>query len=188
MVFLANIHAASAYFCVYTPDRNDNKTSVGDNFDQSRLTVAHSSLPFGTKLQVSYNGSIINDVIVNDRINSKGDVFACTKALAEKLDFYDKGVAQLNYNVIELGNGDLHWMENSGNNWYYIEGIKSDNLFSLYEYLTSLGYKVRFENDCLVMMYIVEHKLETAKKVLISALGSDGTFKIVKQEQPPLRT
>ena len=43
----------------YGPGFDGNLTASGEVFNQYDLTVAHPSLPFGTKLQVSYKGNSI---------------------------------------------------------------------------------------------------------------------------------
>lgn len=51
----------------YGPGFDGNTTASGETFNQYGLTVAHPSLPFGTRLQISYNG---NSVIA--RVNDRG--------------------------------------------------------------------------------------------------------------------
>ena len=51
----------------YGPGFDGNTTANGEIFNQYDLTVAHPSLPFGTRLQISYNG---NSVIA--RVNDRG--------------------------------------------------------------------------------------------------------------------
>ena len=41
-------------------------TASGERFDKNAMTAAHKTLPFGTKLRVSYNGKSVT-VRVNDR-------------------------------------------------------------------------------------------------------------------------
>jgi rare lipoprotein A len=43
-----------------------NRTANGEHFDGSSLTAAHRSLPFGTRLRVSYKGKSVV-VRINDR-------------------------------------------------------------------------------------------------------------------------
>lgn len=50
----------------YGPGFHGRKTASGERFNQNALTAAHKTLPFGTKLKVTYKGRTII-VRVNDR-------------------------------------------------------------------------------------------------------------------------
>ena len=50
----------------YYGSESGNRTANGEPFDGSSLTAAHRSLPFGTRLQVSYRGKSVV-VRINDR-------------------------------------------------------------------------------------------------------------------------
>ena len=47
-------------------NESGSKTASGQRFDQNAMTAAHRSLPFGTKLRVTYRGRSVV-VTVNDR-------------------------------------------------------------------------------------------------------------------------
>ena len=47
-------------------NESGSKTASGQRFDQSAMTAAHRSLPFGTKLRVTYKGNSVV-VTINDR-------------------------------------------------------------------------------------------------------------------------
>jgi peptidoglycan lytic transglycosylase len=78
----------------YADKYNGRRTSSGEVFDQRKLTAAHKSLPFGTKLKVTNpdNGrSVI--VTVNDRGPFvRGRVLDLSKAAASKIGLIGKGV------------------------------------------------------------------------------------------------
>lgn len=78
-------------------------TANGEKFDSNKLTAAHKTLPFGTKVKVTNlknNKSII--VMINDRgpfIKSR--VIDVTKHGAEKLDFIKLGVVPVKLEVVK---------------------------------------------------------------------------------------
>ena len=47
-------------------NKSGSKTASGQRFDQNAMTAAHRSLPFGTKLRVTYKGKSVV-VTINDR-------------------------------------------------------------------------------------------------------------------------
>lgn len=49
----------------YGAELAGNPTASGEPFDPSAMTAAHPSLPFGTQLEVCYQGCVV--VTVNDR-------------------------------------------------------------------------------------------------------------------------
>lgn len=50
----------------YGPGFAGRATASGDPFDPSAFTAAHPTLPFGTRLAVTYDGRTV-EVVVNDR-------------------------------------------------------------------------------------------------------------------------
>lgn len=70
-------------------------TANGERFNPMGLTAAHRSLPFGTKLKVSYkNKSVI--VRINDRGPFiKGRVLDLSKGAAKRLGLTNKGVTPI---------------------------------------------------------------------------------------------
>src|SRR5260221_13935548 len=50
----------------YYGNESGSRTASGQRFNQSAMTAAHRSLPFGTKLRVTHGGNIVV-VTVNDR-------------------------------------------------------------------------------------------------------------------------
>ena len=72
-------------------------TANGEKFIPSGLTAAHRTLPFGTKLKVTYkNKSVV--VRVNDRGPFiKGRTLDLSKGAAKRLGMIDKGVATVCY-------------------------------------------------------------------------------------------
>lgn len=72
-----------------------SRTANGERFDGSTLTAAHKSLPFGTRLRVSYG---TRSVVV--RINDRGPFIAgrdldLARAAAERIGLVPAGVARV---------------------------------------------------------------------------------------------
>lgn len=80
-------------------------TASGDIFDQKKMTAAHRTLPFGSKVKVTNiktKKSIV--VVINDRGPFVKDrVIDLSKEGAKKLDFIADGVTQVKVEVISLG-------------------------------------------------------------------------------------
>lgn len=72
-----------------------SRTANGEAFDGSSMTAAHKSLPFGTKLRVTYRGNSVT-VRVNDRGPFiKGRSLDLSRAAAKKLGLIPAGVANV---------------------------------------------------------------------------------------------
>ena len=81
------------------------KTASGERFSQRRMTAAHRSLPFGTRVRVT-NRSNGRSVIV--RINDRGPfgrdrsrVIDLSKAAARELDFMKSGWTRVKIEVLK---------------------------------------------------------------------------------------
>lgn len=60
-------HSANGVASWYGPGFHGKRTASGERFNQNALTAAHRTLPFGTRVRVSYRG---RSVVV--RINDRG--------------------------------------------------------------------------------------------------------------------
>ena len=82
----------------YYADKFDGrKTASGATFHQNRLTAAHRTLPFGTRVKVKNmsNGKTVK-VTVNDRGPFvQGRTIDLSKKAAKKLGMLQQGVAQV---------------------------------------------------------------------------------------------
>jgi rare lipoprotein A len=73
-----------------------NATASGEPYVPSKLTAAHRTLPFGTKLRVVREGRGEVIVTVNDRGPFiDGRVIDLSRAAAEKVDLITDGVGQV---------------------------------------------------------------------------------------------
>ncbi len=82
-------------------------TASGEKYKASKLTAAHRSLPFGTKVKVTNiaNGESVV-VTINDRGPFvEGRIIDVSKAAAEKLSFFNQGTADVKLEIIDGTNG-----------------------------------------------------------------------------------
>jgi rare lipoprotein A len=87
---------------------HDRRTASGERFDADALTMAHPSLPFGTRVKVTNlrNGRSIV-VRVNDRGPFVGRRIAdLSQAAAEELGMMRRGVAKARIEVLPAAPGD----------------------------------------------------------------------------------
>lgn len=86
----------------YGPHFHGKKTSDGSRFDQEKLTAAHRSLPFGTRLLVMNRKTGQSCVVkVNDRGPFIGDrVIDLSKGAARQLKMLSSGVAMVDCLVL----------------------------------------------------------------------------------------
>lgn len=76
------------------------KTASGQRFDENKMTAAHRSLRFGTRLRVTYRGRSV-DVVVNDRGPFiKGRVLDLSKGAARAIGMLAAGVGHVTVEVL----------------------------------------------------------------------------------------
>ena len=99
MAHASGLRSFSGVASFYGND-TDHETASGQAFNENKLTAAHRSLPFGTKLRVTHGGrSVI--VTVNDRGPFVGGrVLDLSKAAARAVGLIDSGVGQIKAEVI----------------------------------------------------------------------------------------
>ena len=77
----------------YADALDGNKTASGEPYDKNAFTAAHRTLPFGTKVKVTYlkTGETV-DVVINDRgPHAKGRIIDLSGAAAKKIGIVDDG-------------------------------------------------------------------------------------------------
>ena len=79
-------------------------TSSGEPYNKNKMTAAHKTLPFGTKVKVTNlknNESVI--VRINDRGPFVGDrIIDVSEVAARELEFHDEGIGYVKVEVLEL--------------------------------------------------------------------------------------
>lgn len=86
----------------YNDKFEGRKTASGEIYKQGKLTAAHRTLPFNTKIKVT---NLSNNKTVIVKINDRGPfvkdrILDLSKAAAIKLDYIDKGVTKVKWKVI----------------------------------------------------------------------------------------
>lgn len=81
----------------YASSFNGRKTASGEKFRNSKLTAAHKTLPFGTKVKVT---NLSNGKSVKVRINDRGPFVAgriidLSKKAARRIDMADQGIGNV---------------------------------------------------------------------------------------------
>lgn len=84
----------------YYGNESGTRTASGQRFDQNAMTCAHRSLPFGTKLRVTYRGRSVV-VTVNDRGPFiKGRVLDLSAGAARVVGLTHAGVGHVTAEVL----------------------------------------------------------------------------------------
>lgn len=88
----------------YGDSFHGRQTASGETFDASAITVAHPSLPFGTRVQITHLRNKRTAVaIVNDRgPYVENRIVDCSEALARALGFARRGIARVRLDVLSL--------------------------------------------------------------------------------------
>ncbi|MFZ6009636.1 MAG: septal ring lytic transglycosylase RlpA family protein [Bacteroidota bacterium] len=105
MASFAQVQTGKASF--YADKFEGASTASGEKYKHSKLTAAHKSLPFGTKVKVtnlSNNESV--EVVINDRgPYVENRIIDLSKSAAERLGFVNQGLAEVKIEVIDAGDG-----------------------------------------------------------------------------------
>lgn len=101
--FITSLKAQEVGEATYYADKFQGKsTASGERFDQSKLTAAHKTLPFGTYVRVTNlsNGAVV-DVKINDRMpKSNPRLIDLSRAAAVQIGMIQAGRAQVQVRVI----------------------------------------------------------------------------------------
>lgn len=104
-ISIAQTQSGKASF--YADKFEGRPTASGEKYKHNKLTAAHKSLPFGTKVKVT---NIANNQTVEVTINDRGPyvdgrIIDLSKSAAEKLGFVNLGLADVQVEVIDAGQG-----------------------------------------------------------------------------------
>lgn len=101
----AQVQTGKASF--YADRFEGNPTASGEKYRANKLTAAHKTLPFGTKVRVTNlanNESVV--VTINDRgPYAEGRVIDLSKIAAEKLNFFNQGTAEVKLEIVDATDG-----------------------------------------------------------------------------------
>jgi len=85
----------------YANSLHGNKTASGEPYDKGALTAAHRSLPFGTKVKVTYlktEKSVV--VVINDRgPYAKNRIMDLSEAAAQEIGLIEDGHGKVKLEV-----------------------------------------------------------------------------------------
>jgi rare lipoprotein A len=101
----AQIQTGKASF--YADKFEGIQTASGEKYRHNKLTAAHKTLPFGTKVRVTNLASKESVVVV---INDRGPyvenrIIDISRSAAEKLGFINDGLAEVSLEVVDAGDG-----------------------------------------------------------------------------------
>lgn len=102
---LAQTQTGKASF--YADKYEGRTTASGEKYKHNKLTAAHKTLPFGTKVRVTNiaNNQTV-EVVVNDRgPYVDGRIIDLSRSAAEQLGFINLGLAEVKLEVIDAGDG-----------------------------------------------------------------------------------
>ena len=102
---LAQTQTGKASF--YADKFEGSPTASGEKYKGSKMTAAHRTLPFGTKIKVT---NLANNETVVLEVNDRGPfvegrVLDVSKAAAEKLGFFNQGIADVKIEIVNAGDG-----------------------------------------------------------------------------------
>ncbi|HEY0742878.1 MAG TPA: septal ring lytic transglycosylase RlpA family protein [Chryseosolibacter sp.] len=105
LTVLGQVQTGKASF--YADKFEGSPTASGEKYRHNKLTAAHKTLPFGTKVKVTNLG---NNQTVEVTINDRGPyvesrVIDLSKSAAEKLGFVNQGIADVKLEVVDAGDG-----------------------------------------------------------------------------------
>ena len=82
-------------------------TASGEKYKHNKLTAAHKTLPFGTRVRVTNLSNRLSvEVVINDRgPYAEGRIIDLSKSAAEKLDFVNQGLTDVTMEVLDAGDG-----------------------------------------------------------------------------------
>lgn len=98
------VDSAEGLASFYSDKFEGKKTASGEVFTQAKMTCAHNTLPFGTKIRVTNldNGKFVI-VKVNDRLHHRNPrLVDLTTAAAKQLKFKGKGVVKVRVEVVKI--------------------------------------------------------------------------------------
>lgn len=105
LTIFAQVQTGKASF--YADKFEGSPTASGEKYKHNKLTAAHKTLPFGTRVKVT---NVSNNQTVEVTINDRGPyvenrVIDLSKSAAEKLGFVNQGIADVKVEVIDAGDG-----------------------------------------------------------------------------------
>lgn len=104
---LCNAQTQQGKASYYADKFEGRPTANGDKYKHNKLTAAHKTLPFGTRVRVTnLSNQKQVEVIINDRgPYAEGRIIDLSRSAAETLGFIQQGLADVSLEVIDPGDG-----------------------------------------------------------------------------------
>ena len=104
-VLFAQVQTGKASF--YADKFEGTPTASGEKYHHNKMTAAHKTLPFGTRVRVTNLGNNESvEVVINDRgPYVENRIIDLSRSAAEKLGFVTQGLADIKLEVIDAGDG-----------------------------------------------------------------------------------
>jgi rare lipoprotein A len=104
---VAQVQTGKASF--YADKFEGIQTASGEKYRHNKLTGAHKTLPFGTKVRIT---NLANDKTVEVTINDRGPyvdgrIIDLSKAAADELGFLNNGIADVKLEIVDPGDGKV---------------------------------------------------------------------------------
>jgi rare lipoprotein A len=98
-------HTETGLAAVYSDALDGRTTASGKVYDKTKLTAAHKTLPFGTKVRVTNpkTGKSVELIITDRGPVQKGRILDLSRAAAEKLGIPGSVMREVSVDVIEMG-------------------------------------------------------------------------------------
>jgi rare lipoprotein A len=112
VILILFLHVASAQIqsgkaSFYADKFEGAPTASGEKYKHNKLTAAHKSLPFGTRVKVTNTANRKSvEVVINDRgpwVENR--IIDLSRSAAEKLDFINQGLADVEIQILDAGDG-----------------------------------------------------------------------------------
>lgn len=93
---------------VYSSKLTGRQTASGQIYRPTKLTAAHKTLPYGTKVKVTYEKTLRSVVVrINDRGPMQDDrILDLTPAAARKLGMARHSIGTVSMEILSLGDGE----------------------------------------------------------------------------------
>jgi rare lipoprotein A len=100
---------------VYSSDLEGQLTASGRRYDGNRLTAAHRTLPFGTRVRVvdPASGKVVRVTVIDRWGGGGGRVINLSRAAAEELGIGSFGQLTVRLEVERLGDGEVEEPEDA---------------------------------------------------------------------------
>ncbi|MEO5976115.1 MAG: septal ring lytic transglycosylase RlpA family protein [Chryseolinea sp.] len=109
IAFISNAQVQSGKASFYADKFEGTQTASGEKYKHNKLTAAHKTLPFGTKVRVT---NLANDKSVEVTINDRGPyvedrIIDLSRSAAEELGFINQGLAEVKLEITDPGDGKV---------------------------------------------------------------------------------